>query len=600
MADALMDAWKKAEASGDYSGFSYGLRDSGLTPAALQQQYGLSARDLAYMQSRPGMSGFGAAAPAAPAPTPAAGIASLSAPSGPAYAGISGMYAPSSIGQTGGSFTLPNGQLAFPVYGNGGYDASAGDYVAGPVTEFRVYNNLGPGDSTRYANTPYTRVDPAGNVIGTGTFASDLGKDSWVDKIGQIGLATGAALVTGNALGLIAAPGGSAAAAGTAPVGNASGFIGEGVASGVPAWDAAASGAAGAGAGAAAGTGALASAVAPTLLDKALDKVTDVVSKGTGNSVLDKVIDKVTTPSGLASLAALIAGMSSGSGGGGGGGYAGYEGGIPELTATRTQYANDPTRRPGGAPQRYFSDTTYTPGLGGPGLVQASDPTAGAWQAGNVPEVNRLLGINKPTLQKLIEAYNLSPADIEFLKTRGVNLPAGGATTGATAGVASLPRTLTEEQSRAPVGDELAQAWRNGDIDRVNVLLNTKKSRQELDQVIKDYNLSPADIAHLRGQGVRLAAGGITSLGAYSDGGRMVKGPGDGVSDGVPAVIGGGQPAALATDEFVLPARVVAELGNGSSEAGAKKLYAMMDRVEAAARKAKRGQDSKAERFLPA
>jgi hypothetical protein len=180
-----MDAWKKAEASGDYSGFSYGLRDSGLTPAALQQQYGLSAQDLAYMQSRPGMSGFGAAAPPAPAPAPAA-EPEEPAPSGPAYAGISGMYTNQlqdlGLSETGGSFTLPNGQLAVPVYGNGGYDASAGDYVAGPVTEFWAYNNLGPGDSTRYANTPYTRVDPAGNVIGTGQFASDLGQESGLEK----------------------------------------------------------------------------------------------------------------------------------------------------------------------------------------------------------------------------------------------------------------------------------------------------------------------------------------------------------------------------------------------------------------------------------
>lgn len=570
-----MDAWKKAEASGDYSGFSYGLRDSGLTPAALQQQYGLSARDLAYMQSRPGMSGFGAAAPAAPAPTPAAGIASLSAPSGPAYAGISGMYAPSSIGQTGGSFTLPNGQLAFPVYGNGGYDASAGDYVAGPVTEFRVYNNLGPGDSTRYANTPYTRVDPAGNVIGTGTFASDLGKDSWVDKIGQIGLATGAALVTGNALGLIAAPGGSAAAAGTAPVGNASGFIGEGVASGVPAWDVAASKAGLDLGGGVASLGTIANAF-PTGV------------KAAGSTLLDKVLDKATSPAGLASLAALLAGTSSG--GGGGGGYAGYEGGIPSLTATRTQYAKDPTRRPGGAPQRYFSDTTYTGNMNAPGLTQASDPTAGAWQAGNIAELNRLLAANKPTLEQLLASYGLSQADIDHLRGQGVKLPAPAPT---------APRPTTPAPAPAAGGDPIAAAWQSGNISGLNALLSAPGA-PTLAQLTSQYNLAPADIAHLRGQGVRLAAGGITSLGAYSDGGRMVKGPGDGVSDGVPAVIGGGQPAALATDEFVLPARVVAELGNGSSEAGAKKLYAMMDRVEAAARKAKRGQDSKAERFLPA
>lgn len=92
--------------------------------------------------------------------------------------------------------------------------------------------------------------------------------------------------------------------------------------------------------------------------------------------------------------------------------------------------------------------------------------------------------------------------------------------------------------------------------------------------------------------------GGITMLAA---GGRYIKGPGDGVSDSVPATIHsaqGGQPAALADGEFVIPARVVAEIGNGSNEAGARKLYAMMDRVEQMAKKAKRGKPSGADKEL--
>ena len=73
------------------------------------------------------------------------------------------------------------------------------------------------------------------------------------------------------------------------------------------------------------------------------------------------------------------------------------------------------------------------------------------------------------------------------------------------------------------------------------------------------------------------------NLGGYSDGGRLLKGPGDGISDSIPATIGKNrQPARLADGEFVVPARIVSELGNGSTEAGARKLYAMMDRVQAA------------------
>ena len=76
------------------------------------------------------------------------------------------------------------------------------------------------------------------------------------------------------------------------------------------------------------------------------------------------------------------------------------------------------------------------------------------------------------------------------------------------------------------------------------------------------------------------AGGGIADLGGYSDGGRLLKGPGDGVSDSIPAVIGERQPARLANNEFVIPARIVSEIGNGSTDAGARKLYQMMDRVQ--------------------
>jgi hypothetical protein len=97
------------------------------------------------------------------------------------------------------------------------------------------------------------------------------------------------------------------------------------------------------------------------------------------------------------------------------------------------------------------------------------------------------------------------------------------------------------------------------------------------------------------------AGGGIANLGSYSDGGRLLRGPGDGVSDSIPAVIGNKQPARLADGEFVIPARIVSELGNGSTEAGARKLYAMMDRIKKSRRKAKNiAADTKSDKHLPA
>jgi hypothetical protein len=101
-----------------------------------------------------------------------------------------------------------------------------------------------------------------------------------------------------------------------------------------------------------------------------------------------------------------------------------------------------------------------------------------------------------------------------------------------------------------------------------------------------------------------LAYGGLGSLGGYSDGGRLLRGPGDGVSDDIPAMIGKKQQARLADGEFVVPARIVSELGNGSTEAGARQLYAMMDRVQKARKKTvgknKVATNSRAAKLLPA
>jgi len=115
----------------------------------------------------------------------------------------------------------------------------------------------------------------------------------------------------------------------------------------------------------------------------------------------------------------------------------------------------------------------------------------------------------------------------------------------------------------------------------------------------------PGQINYTKAAGGGMMGSGIASLqghlGGYSDGGRLLKGPGDGVSDDIPATIGGKEPARLADGEFVIPARIVSELGNGSTDAGARKLYAMMDRVKQTRSKAKDiAADTKADKHLPA
>jgi hypothetical protein len=100
--------------------------------------------------------------------------------------------------------------------------------------------------------------------------------------------------------------------------------------------------------------------------------------------------------------------------------------------------------------------------------------------------------------------------------------------------------------------------------------------------------------------------GGIAQLAeATPDDGKMLNGEGDGVSDDIPAMIEGQQEAALSDGEFIVPARIVSELGNGSSDAGAQKLYSMIDRIQAARKQTigddkQYAKDTNAERFLPA
>jgi hypothetical protein len=97
------------------------------------------------------------------------------------------------------------------------------------------------------------------------------------------------------------------------------------------------------------------------------------------------------------------------------------------------------------------------------------------------------------------------------------------------------------------------------------------------------------------------AMGGLTALKSGGQPGGYLDGEGDGMSDSIPATIEGKQPARLADGEFVIPADVVSHLGNGSSKAGSKRLYAMLDKVRhARTGNKKQGKEIKADKYLPA
>jgi hypothetical protein len=192
---------------------------------------------------------------------------------------------------------------------------------------------------------------------------------------------------------------------------------------------------------------------------------------------------------------------------------------------------------------------------------------------------------------------------------------AEGGTSEADPAAPPVPTSYTAAEPTTPISTR-ASAFEVPEVDSLAELARAKESQRFIDAYLN--RPAPIDVQEeyndylqrtLNAPSMGKAAGGSISdaaynLGSYSDGGRLLRGPGDGVSDSIPAVIGKRQPARLADGEFVVPARIVSELGNGSTEAGARKLYAMMDRIQKARKKTvgkgKVAKNSRSEKYLPA
>jgi len=147
-------------------------------------------------------------------------------------------------------------------------------------------------------------------------------------------------------------------------------------------------------------------------------------------------------------------------------------------------------------------------------------------------------------------------------------------------------------------------------MGKVNARANMQGLTLPRPKPIGRINLKPQGVQQAAASGssldpeVNAATGGImgANLGGYAAGGnpRLLKGPGDGMSDDIPATIANKQPARLADGEFVVPADVVSHLGNGSTEAGAKKLHSMMDSVrKARTGNSKQGKQINPNKYLP-
>ena len=258
--------------------------------------------------------------------------------------------------------------------------------------------------------------------------------------------------------------------------------------------------------------------------------------------------------------------------------------------------------------------TSAATGAGSQAAMLAGQ-NAGFGQAG----VNALAGSAGTAAGATPVATNVLSAGVKGLGTAGGPSAAvsamGGGAQAAKYGLAALSPTLQPDEAKpydggGPNPYEYSYDPNNQTYTRVPVgtrqrdILKPTTSMMAAGgpiEALSDRNQVETMMAN---GGQMFARGGVSHLGDYSDGGRLLKGPGDGVSDSIPATIANKRPARLADGEFVVPARIVSELGNGSTEAGARKLYAMMDRVQKARGKTT-GKDrvavnSRAEKLLPA
>lgn len=248
-------------------------------------------------------------------------------------------------------------------------------------------------------------------------------------------------------------------------------------------------------------------------------------------------------------------------------------------------------------------DTYFQNGLGDYFSPGAGTGTLAPYDPGlNLSDLTKLFN-SAPNLTKLLGAAGVGSLANSILGS-GSSGPGGykGGIPTLTASREQLPIPTTMTNER---GETLARRPGSGGVTYFSPMQYLTPAQVTAQAGVTKQPATPVAPAETNTYAMGgMAHGGISSLGGYSDGGQLLRGPGDGVSDSIPATIGGNQPARLANNEFVIPARIVSELGNGSTEAGARKLYAMMDRIQNARKKSigkgKVAVDTKSEKHLPA
>jgi hypothetical protein len=196
----------------------------------------------------------------------------------------------------------------------------------------------------------------------------------------------------------------------------------------------------------------------------------------------------------------------------------------------------------------------------------------------------------QPTLAELSKSLTSTPtstsvASVKVPTSSGFNFGNAALIGGAALGLGALASDSSSPAAQAAAYRQQVLNW------------NARPVEAPIDGAAQGQAMLDPRFA-AKGGLMSLAGGG--ALGGYSDGGRLLKGPGDGMSDHIPASISNKQPARLADGEFVIPADVVSHLGNGSTDAGAKVLYKMMDQVRRARTgNPKQGKQIKPQKFIP-
>lgn len=234
---------------------------------------------------------------------------------------------------------------------------------------------------------------------------------------------------------------------------------------------------------------------------------------------------------------------------------------YPQSQLQTAMYSNPMVQRP--MPNPVISSGIDTP----VGMYTGEQRMAAGGSTKSEPNYSKMMGIRSAEQQRADEEYLDAYAKREMGKSINTDVD-------------------VDTRNKDPLNASLAQ------LKKIGKRIGAKTVE------LPKSGITDSNVFHAAANG-----GIMHSLGGYSDGGRLLRGPGDGVSDSIPATIGDRQPARLADGEFVVPARIVSELGNGSTEAGARKLYQMMERIQADRKKSigkgKVAVNSKATKHLP-